>query len=190
MRTISEPTAEEIAHRRITGAHVFDEMWDGVVHVVPPPSGHHQLLGSELHLALAPVAKAIGLDVLYETGLFDPIQQDENYRVPDLSVFEPHRLTRRGLEVVRFAVEIRSPGDETYEKLPFYAARGVEELLVIVPWDPSVELYRLGPDGLLRVQPDLQGSVRSVVLDLGFRAGDGEASTLVLTLPDGAEIVI
>lgn len=43
-------------------------------------------------------------------------------------------------------VELRSPGDESYAKLPFYAARGITEVL-IVHQDRRFELYRLGDDG-------------------------------------------
>ena len=35
-------------------------------------------------------------------------------------------------------VEIVSPGDETYEKVPFYAAHGVEEVLVVEPESDNV----------------------------------------------------
>ena len=43
-------------------------------------------------------------------------------------------------------VEIRSPGDDSYRKLPFYAARGVREVL-IVHRDRRAELYRRSAEG-------------------------------------------
>ena len=41
-----------------------------VVHVVPSPGGRHQRLGSELLVALAPLAERSGLVPSSETGLF------------------------------------------------------------------------------------------------------------------------
>ena len=35
-----------LAERRRLGLDGHDEMWDGVVHLVPPPDGRHQRLGS------------------------------------------------------------------------------------------------------------------------------------------------
>ncbi len=43
--------------RRRKGLDVFDEMWDGVLHMVPPPSERHQRLGSWLLEILAPLAR-------------------------------------------------------------------------------------------------------------------------------------
>ena len=36
--------------RRRLGLDVFDEVWEGVLHMVPPPSGEHQRLELELGL--------------------------------------------------------------------------------------------------------------------------------------------
>ena len=41
-------------------------------------------------------------------------------------------------------VEIVSPDDETFEKLPFYAAHGVEEVLVVEPEERKVRVLGLG----------------------------------------------
>ena len=40
-------------------------------------------------------------------------------------------------------VEIQSPGDETYEKLPFYAELGVSEVWIINRDSRSIEVYAL-----------------------------------------------
>ncbi|HYB23162.1 MAG TPA: Uma2 family endonuclease, partial [Solirubrobacteraceae bacterium] len=36
-------------------------------------------------------------------------------------------------------IEIVSPGDESWEKLPFYAAHGVDEVLIVDPATRSVD---------------------------------------------------
>jgi Uma2 family endonuclease len=40
-------------------------------------------------------------------------------------------------------VEIVSPGDETWEKLPFYAAHHVDEVLIVDPQERSVSWLAL-----------------------------------------------
>jgi Uma2 family endonuclease len=82
----------------------------------------------------------------------------ENFRVPDLGV---HRKRHSGTWVPTAAivVEILSPTDEAWEKLPFYAERGVEELLFIDPTERSVTWLALH-DG------DYRQVDRSDVIDL------------------------
>jgi hypothetical protein len=53
--------------RRAQGADRWDEMWDGELHMVPPPSLEHQRVGSELFLVLGQLAKANGPVPLYDT---------------------------------------------------------------------------------------------------------------------------
>lgn len=44
-------------------------------------------------------------------------------------------------------VEIRSPGDDTDQKIPFYAERGVDEVLIVDPRKRRVEWLGRRPDG-------------------------------------------
>jgi hypothetical protein len=46
-------------------------------------------------------------------------------------------------------VEIVSPGDETWAKLPFYAAHHVDELLIVEPAERTVRFFALS-DGEYR----------------------------------------
>ena len=59
----------------------------------------------------------------------------DNYRIPDLVLLLPERFTIDRNEYFEGApsavVEIHSPGDESYEKLPFYAELGVPEVWII-----------------------------------------------------------
>lgn len=157
-----------LAERRRLGLDGRDEMWDGVLHVVPPAGGRHQRLGSRLLLLLTPRADAAGLVMSYETGLF---RADDDYRVPDLLVCSAQAASERGAEGAELVVEIRSPGDETYAKLPFYAAVGVREVLVVHPDTAGVELFRLVDERLLPVTADGAGAVRSDVLAVRFAPG-------------------
>lgn len=131
----------------------------------------------ELVVVLYPLARRRGLVARYETGLFRP-GADDDYRVPDLLVTDPARLTRRGVDgAAELVVEILSPNDESYVKLDWYAALGVREMLLIDPATMAVELFRGTPDGPLRKAPGGDGMVWSEVLKAGF-ATAGEAVLL------------
>ncbi len=120
-----------LEERRRNDGDRFDEMWEGVLHMVPPPSGDHQRLSSEMLVALATLAKRRGLIGATETGLF-PAGVDDDYRQPDLVFARPEAWSKRGLEGrAALAVEVRSPNDETYDKLDWYVDVGVQEILVI-----------------------------------------------------------
>jgi hypothetical protein len=47
-------------------------------------------------------------------------------------------------------VEIVSPGDETWQKLPFYAAHEVDEVLILDPEKHAVHWLGLSSDGEYR----------------------------------------
>lgn len=61
-----------LAERRRTGVDLFDEMWEGLLHVVPAPSAAHQRLNAELMMVLGPLAKARGLVPLVEANVIAP----------------------------------------------------------------------------------------------------------------------
>jgi hypothetical protein len=71
----------------------------------------------------------------------------KNYRCPDVAVVLPGCKAKNcgthWFGGPDFAVEIISPKDRSREKLPFYSAVGVRELLLLdrQPW--SLELFRL-----------------------------------------------
>jgi Uma2 family endonuclease len=142
--------------RRRLGLDVFDEVWEGVLHMVPPPSDEHQRLGSELIAVFVGTAKRHGLVASYETGLF---AADDDYRVPDIVVSRPEDRSRRGVDgSATLVVELRSSGDESYEKLPWYAARRVTEVLIVDPTTRRFELYRNDGGDAVAVTPETDGS--------------------------------
>ncbi len=75
-------------------------------------------------------------------GIFADAQ---DWRVPDQVYARPDRESEEGLTGAELVVEVRSPDDESYAKLPFYAARGITEAM-IVHRDRRFELYRLAAD--------------------------------------------
>jgi Uma2 family endonuclease len=157
-----------LEERRRLGHDRWDEMWEGVLHMVPPPSERHQGLGGELFLVLAPLARLRGLIARYETGVFRP-NTDDDYRTPDLLFTRPELRSKRGVDGgADLVVEILSPRDESYAKLAWYAELGVAEMLIVDPATMAVELFRGTPGGPSRVAPDLDGGVWSEVLEAGF----------------------
>jgi Uma2 family endonuclease len=165
--------------RRRLGLDGRDEEWNGVLHMVPPPGGPHQEMGVELLMVLGPLAKRCGLQPRYETGLF---RATDDYRVPDQLYCRPEQLSDRGAEGAELVMEIRSKGDETYEKIGFYAIVGVQEMLIVHPEGRWVELLRAVGDRLLPVSADAEGGVRSEVLDVQFATVEGR---LRITWHDG-----
>ena len=141
--------------RRRAGADTHDEMWNGVLHMAPAPRDVHAVLAHQLAVLLDPVARAAGLVACAEFNLGSA----DDYRVPDLGL---HREPGWGTYAVTAAlvVEILSPGDETWEKLPFYAAHEVDELVVVDPDQRTVQWLALTAAGYGDVE-------RSAVIDFG-----------------------
>ncbi len=153
-----------LEERRRLGLDVFDEMWEGVLHMVPAPGGPHQRLGACFLQALGPAVRRRGLSISYETGLY---AATDDYRVPDLAVYRTEHASDRGIDgTAELVVEIRSPRDESYEKLDWYAARGVQEVLVIQPDTRAVERYALRGATYRLVEPGADGVLMSEVLGL------------------------
>jgi Uma2 family endonuclease len=96
--------------RRRLGHDVRDEMWDGVLHMVPPPGGAHQVFAGGIYSVIYPLAAARGLLALYETGLFGSVR---DYRVPDMMVLRREHVSDRGAEAAELVIEVRSKDDET-----------------------------------------------------------------------------
>jgi Uma2 family endonuclease len=155
--------------RRALGQDRFDEVWDGVLYMVPPPTGRRAAAGMSLLRALLPIADSLGLDVFYGAGLFDPhVPGYEDYRVPDLAVFDRRHRSDRGIEgAAHLVIEILSPRDASREKLPFYARVGVREVWLVDPALPSVEVHVCAPDGTTLAQrADARGRIAAPALEL------------------------
>ncbi|MGQ0743799.1 MAG: Uma2 family endonuclease [Acidimicrobiales bacterium] len=141
MRSVMLETPEALLEeRRKLDMDLFDEMWEGELHMVPPPSGRHQEVALALLRTFLPLAEARGLVARFETGLFRP-GVDNDWRVPDQTYTRPETLTERGIDgPASLVVEFLSPNDETYKKMGFYASLGVTEALVVNPRTRQVEV--------------------------------------------------
>lgn len=161
--------------RRSKGLDKSDEMWEGELHMVPPPLEAHQEVGAELFLVLAPLAKMHGLVPRYgPTGLFRP-GHDDDWRVPDQVYARPELRSERGIEgAASLVVEILSPHDETYRKLDWYASVGVEEVLVVDPSTRGVELFANRDGRMIPADPAADGALHIAALGLRVQAVDGK----------------
>lgn len=134
--------------RKRTRADRWDEMWDGVLHMPPPPNLEHQDFEWSLETFLRQHwAPAHGARVHHQAAVAPPGGWPDDYRVPDLVIVLPQRFDidrRNYLEgAPDVAIEIRSPDDETYEKLPFYAELGVPEVWIIHRDTKETEIHLL-----------------------------------------------
>ncbi len=118
-----------IARRQKLDLDRLDEMWEGVYHMNPAPHSRHARIVQQLAELIGEPARAAGLVPVmsvFNLGVAD------DYRVPDGGVLRPGPDAAYH-PTAAIAVEILSPGDETWEKLPFYAAHDVDELLIVDP---------------------------------------------------------
>jgi Uma2 family endonuclease len=148
---------ELLAQRRQFGADRRDEVWEGVYHVAPSPTGEHAGICQQLALLLDEPARAAGLVAVmaeFNVGL-----SKHDFRIPDGGIFRtPPRGTWQ--HTAALVVEVLSPGDEAWEKLPFYAAREVDEIVIVDPADRSVTW-------LARASGEYREVERSGLIDLG-----------------------
>jgi len=145
----------------------------GVPHLVPPPSISHQEFEYELEQALRPIAARRGLRTLHNVALVVPGTGWNDYRVPDLCIAHPAQLSERAIEGrAELVVEILSPRDESRDKLPFYAGRGVREVWLVDPDTRHVEVFALrGRE--YEIAPMIHGAIRAPVLEIELRVVAG-----------------
>jgi Uma2 family endonuclease len=160
--------------RRRTGADQFDEMWEGVLHMTPSPNREHQDFEGTLEFWLRlHWARARSCRVYHQINVSEPGTWPNNYRVPDLVLLTSARfgIDRNeyfdgGPDVV---VEIHSPGDESYEKLAFYAKVGVREVWIIDRDTRHPEIFVLAQNDDRPIAPRDGGWVISEVANIEMR---------------------
>jgi Uma2 family endonuclease len=120
--------------RKRLGQDLFDEVWQGVLHMNPAPSGRHARIEAQLLAVLQEPAMAAQLTIV---GQFNLGEDEHDYRVPDGGL---HRefADRVFYPTAALVIEIVSPGDESWGKLEFYAVHQVEELLIVDPQERTV----------------------------------------------------
>jgi Uma2 family endonuclease len=191
MRAVmSEVTDDILEWRRRIGADRRDEVWDGVLHMVPTPGPEHQRLqGRLLSWLLRHWACAGERDAMIGTNVSRPgiPNWTKDYRVPDLML-----ITRAGRHIERNAffeggpdavIEIRSPGDETWDKLRFYAAVGCREVWIVDAESRALEIHACVDGEPSRRRAGAEGWIRS---DLGIELRTEEQQLAIRVAGDGA----
>jgi len=148
-----------LERRRRSGLDRLDEVWEGVLHMVPAPSGPHSSVEWQLAQLLRPLAGQAGL---HAGGQFNLGEGEDNFRVPDGGLHRAPPLVT-WYPTAALVLEIVSPGDESWEKLPFYAAHDVDEALIVDPQQQSVSWLGL-------VDGEYHPIERSGLIDLGPEA--------------------
>lgn len=159
--------------RKRTGIDIWDEMWEGVLHIPPSPNLYHQDFQWELENWLRMFwARPLSNKVYHEINVASVGGRPHNYRIPDLVLLTPDCFDINRIEYFEGApavvVEIHSPGDETFEKLPFYAQLGVPEVWVIDRDTKELTLYHLNSGEYEEQPPHSAGWRHSVATGIRF----------------------
>lgn len=126
MRTVVPP--DQIAERRRLGLDRFDEVWEGEYRMSAAPHPRHSFILRHVLRHLDPITEAIGLVPLGEFNL----GRRDDFRIPDAGYVDalPADVFTASARIV---IEVVSPRDATFEKLPFYARHRVDEVLIVDP---------------------------------------------------------
>jgi Uma2 family endonuclease len=151
-------------------------MWRGVLHRAPTPNREHQDLEWAVENYLRQHwAAARGGRVYHNINVAAPGGWPNDYRIPDLVILTPERFGidrneyfEGGPDVV---VEIRSPGDESDEKLEFYSRIGVSEVWIVERDSKTPEIHALIRGDLVRQAADIQGWLLSRATGIELKAG-------------------
>lgn len=168
-----------IARRQKLGIDKSDEVWDGVYVMSPLANNDHQDFVLAFGVILHEVVMAPGLGRVQAGANVSDLNEDwtTNFRCPDVVV-----VLADGKAIDRvthwqggpdFLVEVMSPGDDTLEKLPFYAGIGVREVLVVGRDTREPTLYRLNRKRLTPAAAT-DGTLVSAVVPLAFRRVDAK----------------
>ncbi len=149
---------ELLARRARSGLDRLDEIWDGELHMVPAPGHAHASVAQQLAELLGPAARAAGLEATMHE--FNLGENERDFRVPDGGLHRAGAATMWH-STAALVVEIVSPGDESWQKLPFYAAHHVDEVLIADPQTHTVHWLALEHGEYRPIQ-------HSGLLDLGL----------------------
>jgi len=137
---------EILRQRRALGQDHKDEVWDGVYFMAPDPTNSHQSFVLDL-ASVFKLAAPSGSKVQAGGNITDrETNWKQNYRCPDVMVFLPGNpaqdMETHYVGGPDFLVEVVSPGDRSRRKLPFYAAVGTREVLMVDQLKSRIALYR------------------------------------------------
>jgi Uma2 family endonuclease len=167
-----------LRERKRTGADRWDEMWEGVLHMTAAPNKRHTRLQVQMRNWLDEHwARPLGNQVDLLVNVASVGGWPHDYRIPDVVLLTPDRFSidhddyYEGAPTV--VVEIRSPGDETWEKLPFYAKIGVPEVWVVDRDTRVPQVFELAEGTYGEVLAGAEGWVSSPITGVRLRAEPG-----------------
>lgn len=175
---ILDMPAHWLAERKRSGAERFDEMWEGVLHMSPSPNDYHQDIVLDLASFLKRHwAKRVRGQVKQELNLVHPDDEADwihNYRIPDISLLSADRTAfNKHTYIVGpplVCVEVRSPYDESHDKLGFYAKLGVPEVWIIDRDTKAPEIHFLHDDVYTVALPNAEGWIESRAIPAELKA--------------------
>jgi Uma2 family endonuclease len=146
------PELEQLLERRRrSGADRLDEVWEGRYVVAPDPHSSHGAVQVEVAALLRTAAHGLGARAVMTFNLGEP----DDYRIPDAGLLPgPMGVWH---DTALLVVEVLSPEDMTFDKLDFYTARRVRELLVVDWQDRSVRCFALQEEQAERDRSDVLG---------------------------------
>jgi hypothetical protein len=172
-----------LEERRRTGIDRFDEMWEGVLHMAAAPNVLHQDIVRFIESFLEQHwMRRSGGKALHQLNVSTPERWPNDYRIPDVSAMRAARGDATYVEPTA-VFEVRSPGDESHEKLPFYASVGVEAAVIVDRDTRAVEVFDLRGGAAVAVAPGEGGWTLVAPLGVEARAMTGaEGPRLVLRM--------
>ncbi len=175
---IAEVPEDMLRQRKRTGADRWDEMWEGVLHMTAAPNKRHTRLQVQLHNWLeAEWARPRGNQVDLLVNVASVGGWPHDYRIPDIVLLTTDRFSidhddyYEGAPTV--VVEIRSPGDETWEKMSFYSNLGVPEVWVVDRDTKMPQIFQLAQGAYRELPRAADGWVDSPVTGVGLRGEPG-----------------
>ena len=180
---MSEVPPHILQWRKHTGADIWDEMWEGVLHMTPAPNIEHQHFQWALTTWLAQNwARPNGNTVYSQVNVAAVGGWPNDYRIPDVVLLTPDRFHINRKEYLEgpplVVVEIRSPGDESMEKVPFYARIGVPEAWIIDRDTKAPTIYVLRGGNCEEVAAAADGWLHSAATGIRLRGEGGNKLAL------------
>ncbi len=166
-----------IRDRQTRGIDRYDEVWDGVYVMPPLASNPHQGLMADMYLTVREVVPRDRGEVFPGANVSDRREGwEKSFRAPDVVVvLKEGRAIDCGTHWFGgpdFLTEVKSPGDDTEKKIPFYGKIKVRELLVIHRDTRHLSLYRHDGKQLVLVgqsSRDASEWLKSEIVPLEFR---------------------